>query len=131
MALNEVYETIEHFERRAKELAVWEMQLLFKARHETDDVLFLSRYNNTTGAVNALAMIGLIDSKQNRRYLRFAGRVQTHNIRWFLKRRERRERVDRVRDTGKDTDYPATAGPQAGGRVGEDQEGAAPHRDRP
>ena len=94
MALNEVYETIEHFERRAKDLAVWEMQLLFKARHETDDVLFLSRYNNTTGAVSALAMIGLIDSNQNRRYLRFAGRVQTHNIRWFLKRRERRGESD-------------------------------------
>ena len=93
MALNEVYETIEYFERKAQERAWIEVKTLFEKRNATGSEYYM-KHAAMLAAISALAAVGVLNSKLYQRYWHFAQRVESHNIRVFLKRTERRERVD-------------------------------------
>ena len=93
MALNEVYETIEYFERKAQERAWIEVKTLFEKRNATGSEYYM-KHAAMLAAISALAAVRVLNSKLYQRYWHFAQRVESHNIRVFLKRTERRERVD-------------------------------------
>lgn len=93
MALNEVYETIEYFERKAQERAWAEVRTLFDKRNATGSVYY-TKHTAMLAVISALAAVGVLDSKLYQRYWHFAQKVESHNIRVFLRRTERRERVD-------------------------------------
>ena len=93
MALNEVYETIEYFQRRAQERAWKEVKTLFENRNKTASIYYTNR-TAMMAAISALAEVGVLDTKLYQRYWHFAQKVESHNIRVFLRRTERRERVD-------------------------------------
>ena len=93
MALNEVYETIEYFERRAQERAWIEVKTLFEKRNVASPEYYM-KHNAMLAAISALAAVGVLDSKLYQRYWHFAQSVESHNIRVLLRRTERRERVD-------------------------------------
>ena len=94
MALNEVYETIEYFQRRAQERAWIEVKTLFEKRNATESMEYYMKHNAMMAVISALAAVGVLDSKLYQRYWHFAQKVESHNIRVFLRRTERRERVD-------------------------------------
>jgi hypothetical protein len=93
MALNEVYETIEYFQRRAQERAWKEVKTLFENRNKTASIYYTNR-TAMMAVISALAEVGVLDTKLYQRYWHFAQKVESHNIRVFLRRTERRERVD-------------------------------------
>lgn len=93
MALNEVYETIEYFERRAQERAWVEAKTLFEKRN-TAGSEYYTKHTAMLAAISALAAVGVLDSKLYQRYWHFAQKVESHSIRVFLRRTERRERHD-------------------------------------
>lgn len=93
MALSEVYETIEYFERKAQERAWTEVKTLFEKRNATG-AEYYTKHTAMLAAISALADVGVLDSKLYQRYWHFAQKVESHNIRVFLRRAERRERID-------------------------------------
>ena len=93
MALNEVYETIEYFQRRAQERAWIEVKTLFEKRNATASVYYTNR-TAMLAAISALATVGVLDSKLYQRYWHFAQKVESHNIRVFLRKTERRGESD-------------------------------------
>lgn len=68
-------------------------QNAFENRNKTASIYYTNR-TAMLAVISALAEVGVLDTKLYQRYWHFAQKVESHNIRVFLKITERRERVD-------------------------------------